>query len=170
MNDYVDELVSSWRAARPDLDTAPLAVISRILRAAQAIQVLLDSLIGAEAELSHKGDLDTLTALRRAGQPLSPSTLAQVGQLTSGGTTNRLDRLEAAGMVAREPDPRDRRGVLVSLTADGERLADEAFARSLEAQRELLAPLPAAERRAIARGLRTLLVSLGDGPLGIQVD
>jgi DNA-binding MarR family transcriptional regulator len=170
MNDYVDELISSWRTVRSDIDTAPIAVIARILRAAQIIQLRLDAVIGAEAELSHKGDLDTLTALRRAGKPLSPSTLAQVGQLTSGGTTNRLDRLESAGLIARHPHPDDRRGVLVTLTADGSRLADEAFALSLQAQRELLMPLAADQQQAVTEALQALLVSLGDVPLGIQGD
>lgn len=170
MNDYVDELIASWRAVRPDMDTAPIAVISRILRAAQVIQLRLDSLIGAAGGLSHKGDLDTLTALRRAGsgRSLSPTTLAQVGQMTSGGMTNRLDRLESAGLIAREPHPEDRRGVRVSLTAEGEKLADETFALSLDAQRALLHPLSSAEQGATARTLHRLLVSLGDLPVGIE--
>ena len=170
MKDYVDELITSWRTVRPDMDTTPVAVVSRILRAAQVIQLRLDPLIGAAGELSHKGDLDTLTALRRAGpgRSLSPTILAQVGQMTSGGMTNRLDRLESAGLIARKPHPDDRRGVLVSLTAAGEDLADEAFALSLDAQRALLAPLSSSEQRATARALHKLLVSLGDLPVGID--
>jgi len=35
--------------------------------------------------------------------------------------TNRLDRLEKAGLVRRLPDPDDRRGVLIELTAEGEK-------------------------------------------------
>lgn len=170
MDDYVDELIASWRAVRPDMDTTPVAVISRVLRAAQVMQLRLDSLIGAAGGLSHKGDLDTLTALRRAGsrQSLSPTTLAQVGQMTSGGMTNRLDRLESVGLIARNPHPDDRRGVLVSLTAAGADLADEAFALSLDAQRSLLAPLSSSEQRTTARALQKLLVSLGDLPVGIE--
>ena len=169
MIDYVDEVMSSWQAVRPDLDTTPIAVVSRILRAAQLIQSRLDTLIGADVALSHKGDLDTLTALRRAGsgKALSPTTLAQVGQLTSGGMTNRLDRLEASGLIAREAHPDDRRSVLVSLTPAGERLADEAFAVSLTAQADLLTPLSAEQRRNLAANLHDLLSSLGDDPLGI---
>ena len=172
MNDYVDEVMSSWRAVRPDLDAAPIAVVSRILRAAQLIQLRLDALIGAEVALSHKGDLDTLTALRRAGsgRSLSPTTLAQVGQLTSGGMTNRLDRLEASGLIAREAHPEDRRSVLVSLTPAGERVADETFAVSLAAQAALLAPLSARERGDLAAILHDLLIALGDLPLGIATE
>ena len=169
MSDYVDEVMSSWRAARSDLDTAPIAAISRILRSAQLIQLRLDALIGADVGLSHKGDLDTLTALRRAGSGnwLSPTTLAQVGQLTSGGMTNRLDRLESAGLIAREAHPDDRRAVLVSLTPAGEKLADDAFAVSLAAQQQLLAPLSATEQAQLAATLKKLLIALDDLPLGI---
>jgi len=171
MNDYVDELIESWQAVRPDLDTSPLAAISRILRAAQTIQLELDAVIGSGPELSHKGDLDTLTVLRRSGsaEPLSPTTLAQQGQLTSGGMTNRLDRLEAAGLIVRQPHPDDRRSVLVSLTQSGEELADEAFAASLEAQRRLLEPLSASQQKAIAHALRPLLLAVGDKPVGLSV-
>ncbi len=168
--DYVDEVVASWREARPDLDTTPLAAVTRILRAAQLIQQRLDALAGADRRLSHKGDLDTLTALRRAGHVLSPKALARVGQLTSGGMTNRLDRLEASELITRSPDPADRRSVLVALTPHGERLADEAFAISLAVQDEILAPLSAADRRALERILRKLLESLGDVPLGTAAE
>ena len=44
--------------------------------------------------------------------------------------TNRLDRLEEAGLVKRIPDPDDRRGVLVELTKQGE----EAWEKALGAQ------------------------------------
>ncbi len=172
MKDSVDDLIESWHAVRPDLDTTPLKAIARILRAAQIIQPQLDAVIASEPELSHKGDLDTLTAVRRAGSDaaLSPTTLAQAGQLTSGGMTNRLDRLEAAGLIARRPNVQDRRSVLVSLTAKGEALADDAFAASLEAQRRLMERLSPSRQRAIAEAVRPLLVAMGDKPFEIYPD
>ena len=58
--------------------------------------------------------------------------------------TNRLDKLEQAGLIARKPDPTDRRGVIVALTAKGRRLIDAATAtRFAEAQ----AALPALSAR-----------------------
>jgi hypothetical protein len=64
---------------------------------------------------------DVLVSLRRAGKPyrLTPTQLYNSLMLTSGAMTNRVDRLEAAGLVKRLHDPADRRGVLVSLTKDG---------------------------------------------------
>ncbi len=170
MADYVDEVIRSWRAVRPDLDTSPVAVALRIDRAAQAFRSTLDAVVGSHGALTHKGDLDTLTALRRAGDgaSLAPSALAAAGQLTSGGMTNRLDRLEAAGLVERHADPNDRRGVRVTLTGAGAALADETFEDSLAVQRELLSSLSAAEQRRLADAMATLLEALGDVPLHIE--
>jgi DNA-binding MarR family transcriptional regulator len=68
-----------------------------------------------------------LASLRRAGKPyrLTPTQLYNSLMLTSGAMTNRVDRLEAAGLVERLQDPADRRGVLVSLTKDGLKLIDK---------------------------------------------
>ena len=104
MTDFMSEVISSWSRVRPELELGPVAVVARILRAAQLLQTHLDATAAASGDLSHKGDLDTLAALRRAGPAsgLSPTVLAQVGQVTSGGMTNRLDRLEAGGLVDRK--------------------------------------------------------------------
>lgn len=169
MADYVDEVLASWQSVRPDLDTGPLAVAMRLQRAAQAMQTRLDALADASGPISHKGDLDTLTALRRAGpgSDLTPSELAQAGQLTSGGMTNRLDRLEANQLIRRSPDPNDRRGVLVRLTPRGAAVADAGFEQALEAQRTLLEPLSNTDQQRLARALSRLLVAMGDAPIGL---
>ena len=51
----------------------------------------------------------------------SAGLLAKRTDLSSGAMTNRLDRLEKAGLVTRLPDPDDRRGVLIELTGEGEK-------------------------------------------------
>lgn len=53
----------------------------------------------------------------------APSTVCEVLRRTSGGMTLTLDRLQAAGWLRREPDPHDRRKVLLRLTPEGRRLA-----------------------------------------------
>ena len=60
---------------------------------------------------------------RSAGGACAPSTICKVLRRTSGGMTLTLDRLESAGWVRREPDPHDRRRVLVRLSEAGSRLA-----------------------------------------------
>lgn len=165
MPDYVDAVASDLSDLHPELDVSPIEVVARILRAAQVIQSRLDSVVATD-RLSHKGDLDTLTALRRseAGR-LKPSALAQMLQMTSGGMTNRLDRLEESGLVVRQPDPADRRAVNVVLTPAGRSLADEVFQASISAQDEIVSSLTARERSALAAHLRTLLISLDDTPV-----
>ena len=162
MADYVTQVVDEWAEVRPDLDTSPIEVVLRLLRAAHVVQHELDAIASASAALSHKGDLDTLTALRRGGGSASPGELAAIVQLTSGGMTNRLDRLEIAGLIRRSPAEHDRRAIVVSLTAEGRRIADAVFEATLEAQRRLVGTLTEAERAGLAQALERLLVGLGD--------
>jgi DNA-binding MarR family transcriptional regulator len=77
--------------------------------------------------------------------------------VTSGTMTNRIDRLAAANLVRREPDPRDKRGVLVTLTGAGQERVDAALADLLERERMLLAGLSTAERQHLADTMRILL-------------
>ena len=53
------------------------------------------------------GEFDVLATLRRSGAPyqLSPTRLYEATMISSGGMTDRLDRLERAGLVVRRPDP-----------------------------------------------------------------
>jgi DNA-binding MarR family transcriptional regulator len=72
--------------------------------------------------------------------------------------TNRIDRLAAADLLRREPDPSDKRGVLVTLTPAGADRVDAALADLLRRERELLASLDQTERKQLAGLMRTLLV------------
>ncbi len=49
--------------------------------------------------------------------PATPGDLAQLTDLSSGGMTVVIDRLEKAGYLEREPNPRDRRSVIVRFAA-----------------------------------------------------
>ena len=60
---------------------------------------------------------------------LSPKEVGVSLLFSSGGLTKLLERLESRGLVAREPDPNDGRGVLVSLTAAGSDLQEPGDAR-----------------------------------------
>ena len=70
------------------------------------------------------GDYLVLAVVRRSpGNACAPSMICRVLRRTSGGMTLTLDRLVAAGWITREPDPHDRRRVLLRLTESGTRLA-----------------------------------------------
>jgi DNA-binding MarR family transcriptional regulator len=164
--DEVDDLVARWQAERPDLDVEPLQVLSRVSRLARH----LDRARGAAfaAHQLETWEFDVLSALRRQGPPyqLSPGALLRATLVTSGTMTNRIDRLADAGLVRRNPDPRDRRGVLVTLTARGRAVADAALADLLQRERSLLTGLSSAQRRELAGLLRVLLAPFdaGQGP------
>ncbi|WP_433367278.1 MarR family winged helix-turn-helix transcriptional regulator [Streptosporangium sp. CA-115845] len=156
--DEVDLLVAAWNQERPDLDVEPLQVLSRVSRLARHLDRARRAAF-AEHDLE-TWEFDVLTALRRAGEPyqMSPGALLRATLVTSGTMTNRIDRLAAAGLVRRRPDPEDRRGVLVSLTDAGRTRVDDAFADLLRRERELLASLQEREQQALSDLLRTLLV------------
>ncbi|GII52894.1 MarR family transcriptional regulator [Planotetraspora thailandica] len=158
VEDEVDRLVAAWRQERPDLDVAPLEVLSRVSRLSRHLERERRAAFADHGVESW--EFDVLTALRRSGEPyeLSPGALLRATLVTSGTMTNRIDRLAAAGLVVRRPDPEDRRGVLVRLTPAGLERVDAAFADLLRRERELLAGLGPDERQVLAGLLRTLLV------------
>lgn len=157
MRDEVDDLIAAWRHERPDLDVEPLAVLSRVSRLARHLDIARR---GAFADHGlEPWEFDVLSALRRAGPPfqLTPGALLRATLVTSGTMTNRIDRLAAAGLVRREPDPRDRRGVLVTLSEQGRDAVDAALTDLLDRERALLGGLDGGQRATLAALLRGLL-------------
>ncbi|NHN55662.1 MarR family transcriptional regulator [Calidifontibacter sp. DB0510] len=161
--DEVDLIVEAWHRERPDLDVAPMHVLSRISRLARQFDRTRGTTFAAHDLESW--EFDVLSALRREGRPyeLSPGALGQATLVTSGTMTNRVDRLAQRGYVERRPAPTDRRGVLVRLTAKGRTVVDAAMADLLDHERALLDGLPAAERDALAIALRQLLTAVETG-------
>lgn len=158
--DEVDHLVEAWQRERADLDLAPVEVFSRLSRLGRQLD-----LARREAFAAHgieTWEFDVLAALRRAGQPyqLSPGALIRETLVTSGTITNRVDRLTEHGYVVRSPDPADRRGVLVGLTARGKRVVDAAFEALLTRERALLAELSPTDAEHLAGLLRALMAPL----------
>jgi DNA-binding MarR family transcriptional regulator len=158
--DEVDELVEAWHRERADLDLAPVEVFSRVGRLAR----LLDK-ARREAFAAHRietWEFDVLAALRRAGKPyqLTPGALLRQTMVTSGTMTNRVDRLADREFVVRSPDPRDRRGVLVTLTTTGKKTVDGAFESLLASERDLLAHLSEDDHAQLAALLKRLMVPL----------
>ncbi len=161
--DHMDRIVTDWARELPELDTRAIAVIGRLERATRLLESEIDK------ELAEFGltiaEFNALCALRRAGAPyrLSPKRLGEALLFSSGGLTKLLERLEARRMVTREPDPNDGRGVLVSLTAEGMKLGEEAMQAHRMNEDELLAPLSESQRVALADILRDLLIAFEAG-------
>lgn len=157
--DEIDRIVAEWNRERPDLDVSPTHTLQRITRLS-LLQGASFARVFAPFGVSF-GEYLVLAALYRSGPPyrMSPTHLFNAVILSSGAMTNRLDRLEATGLVRREPDPTDRRGRLVVLTDRGRELVEAAVVDHLANEEKLLAALDATEREQLARLLRKLLLS-----------
>jgi DNA-binding MarR family transcriptional regulator len=157
--DEIDRIVEQWNQERPDLDVSPTETLQRITRLS-LLQGVSFARVFAPYGVSF-GEYLVLAALRRAGPPylMNPTSLFNSVILSSGAMTNRIDRLEAMGLVERQLDPTDRRGRLVALTDRGRELVDSAVVSHLENEQRLLGALDAKEREQLAGLLRKLLLS-----------
>jgi DNA-binding MarR family transcriptional regulator len=155
-HDEVDRIVGAWVRERPDLDFAPLQVLSRVGRLAKHLDRARRAAFTA-SELE-SWEFDVLSALRRAGRPyqLSPKALLQQTLVSSGTMTNRIDRLVERNLVERRTDPNDGRGILVTMTSFGQSRVDAAISRLLESEGELLDALSPIDQERLAALLRKL--------------
>jgi DNA-binding MarR family transcriptional regulator len=161
--DVIDERLVVWGREMPGLDLEVEGIVERLYR------------LGRHLERSHEETLERFgvswgefRVLRYAGSPYraSPGKLSSICELSSGGMTARLDKMERAGLVQRLPDPNDRRGVLVELTDTGSRLWQEAVAAQAEREQAFAAALTRAEQRQLNDLLRQLSHGLGVGATG----
>jgi DNA-binding MarR family transcriptional regulator len=160
--DEVDRLVAAWRRERPDLDVAPMEVLSRVTRLARHLDRARRSAF-ATHDLE-PWEFDVLAALRRSGPPyeLSPGTLLEQTMVTSGTMTARVDKLTARGLVTRRRDDQDRRGIQVALTEHGRAAVDAALERLLERERELLVHINDDDQDVLSDLLRALVLPFDD--------
>ena len=155
--DHVDRVRGASRGSRNGDHV--LDVVARVFRYGAYLEQLVGAAF-ATVNLS-RPEADLLSALQRSPEPMvPPSRLAAALVCSTGTMTNRLDRLQRAGMIRRHDDPSDRRGVLVSLTEKGRRtIVAAAAARDAHAA-ELVPGLTLPERRELVRLLRKVLVAV----------
>ncbi len=151
--DRIDRILLQWQQEIPQLDASPLAVVGRILRLARLLERQREALLAPHG-LSI-WSFDVLATLRRQGPPyqLTPTELYGLLMLSSGAMTNRIDRLEADGLVERHRESSDRRSVLVRLTARGQELVDAVLPQLLDCERQGLERFATAEERELLAGL-----------------
>lgn len=159
-DDYTDRLLTKWDSARPDIGVGALQVTARLARIGPLLARRQEAVFDRFG-LS-RGEVGMLSALRVAGPPhrLSPTRLGQGLMLSSAGVTSRLDRLERRGLVERHPDPDDRRGVIVELTASGLEVVDAAVEANTVNDRQLMDRFDPQEIETLAVLLRKLLGGL----------
>jgi DNA-binding MarR family transcriptional regulator len=161
MGDHVDAVVAEWHERHPDLDLTGMAIFARIARLARFADLRRAATLAAHG--LQVGDLDVLAPLYRHPGGLRPLELRASMLIGSGTLTARLDRLEAAGLIERSPDPKDRRGRVLQLTAAGERVVPRAVTELLAIENGMLASLPASVRTRLSRDLGRLAAELEDG-------
>jgi DNA-binding MarR family transcriptional regulator len=157
--DDVDAIIAAWERERPDLDVAPVGVVSRITRLAARFSQGLEA--NFEGHRLTKADFEALAALRRSGSPyrLSQSRLMRELSLTPGSVSVRIARLVERGLVERLADEEDRRGVIVGLSPAGEQAFEDVVHDHLATERRLLAALDPGEQALLAGLLRRLLTA-----------
>ena len=159
--DHVDRILQQWQHERPELDPLAMSIFGRLWR--------LNAIAGKAVEQVHlqfgltQPEFDVLATLRRSGEPytLSPTALYTSLMLSSGAMTNRLDKLEARGLIYREPSPEDRRSMLVAMTKAGLALINETMTAHVANEQRLLRSLNLEQQKELADLLRTLLLDMG---------
>lgn len=156
--DEVDQIVQAWAAQRSDLDTSPMQVFSRITRLSRHLDFARREAFAAHG--LETWEFDVLSSLRRAGAPyqLTPGRLMAESMVSSGTMTNRLDRLQAKGLIHRTPSETDGRVVIVALTEEGKNMADGALAALLQAEQVFLQGMSNSDRIQLAALLRQVIL------------
>ena len=157
--DHIDRKLPDWKKELPNLDLTVEGIVQRI----ETLNgYLRRSMSETLAEHGLKlGEWAVLGQLRRVGPPyrLSPGELTEHADLSSGAMTNRLDRLEEAGLVRRLPNPDDRRSLIVELTEAGHRawegLADD---QGVKESKVVTGTLSKREREQLNDLLRRLVI------------
>lgn len=160
IHDHVARIQAEWARERPDVDVRPQGVIGRLHRLANLLTDQL-CLVYQRFGLA-EGEFDVLAALRRAGEPFerAPGELARFTMVTTGAMSKRVDRLEAAGLVARRRSAEDGRGRVVALTTAGRELIDTAFTEHMANERRLLGELTGEQADALEALLTAWLARL----------
>ncbi|MGW6201334.1 MarR family winged helix-turn-helix transcriptional regulator [Kribbella sp. NPDC055110] len=131
---------------------------------AEQIASLLDGIVRRQRRASREGFGESVThgqfrvlrTLDRADRLLRLSELAALLGIVPRSATSVVDDLEAAGLVARQPDPHDRRATLVYLTPDGLKVLATLREKRRDVMAGQLARLTADEQQTLAHLLQRL--------------
>jgi len=102
------------------------------------------------------GQARALRLVAEAGRPLRMAELASQLEVVPRSVTTMVDALETAGLLARSPDPADRRSVLVALTPSGHRLLQRLERARRDSAEEVFGRLGVGQRADLARLLASL--------------
>ena len=155
--DELDSMLDVWAREIPDLDPLTEGIVERIQILAKALDTSQEENL-AESGLDRRS-FHVLGKLRTAGPPYRrpAGQLAMHMRLSSGAMTNRLDRMEAAGLIRRVPDPTDRRGTLIEPTEAGHAIWEKTVGTQAMREARIASVLDAKDRAELHRLLRVLM-------------
>ncbi|MXQ10384.1 MarR family winged helix-turn-helix transcriptional regulator [Microvirga makkahensis] len=162
--DGIDRRQAQWRAELPDVDTSGMAILGRARWITLAARPPIEAVFKAHGLDS--GEADVLFTLLRSGPPyrLRPTELFRSLMISSGGLTDRLNRLTKAGLVRRAAAEGDGRSLPVELTPEGIRRATAAFREDMAIEAAMLSGLSQDEQGDLARLLRKLALTITGTP------
>jgi len=160
--DRIDDRLVIWAREIPDLDPVTEGIVERIQHLAYDFDQSMAQTLAAS--MLDRRAFQMLMELRRAGPPYrrSAGMLADHMRLSTGAMTNRLDRLETAGLIRRLPDPNDRRGTLIEPTDAGHAAWDQAVGTQARREAMFSKVLTEGERNDLHRLLRRLMRAFPD--------
>jgi DNA-binding MarR family transcriptional regulator len=160
--DGLDAMLEVWAREIPNLEPVTEGIVERIQILAKAFDRSMEETL-AQFGLDRRA-FKVLGKLRNVGPPYrrSAGQLASQMRLSSGAMTNRLDRMEKAGMIRRLPDPNDRRGTLVEPTEEGHAIWNRTVGTQAIREAQIASVLNDAERAKLNALLRTLMRAFPD--------
>jgi DNA-binding MarR family transcriptional regulator len=161
--DPIDRAGDLWQEHWPDEQSdvyASMRAVTSIMRAHQILIAELDAMLRPFGiTFSRYEALVLLVHSHDGALPLSK--IGERLQVHATSVTNVIDRLEAAGLVRREPNPQDGRGVLAVITDEGRKVADKATLE-FNAARFAMSALSLDDLDRLFEILRALRVDAGD--------
>jgi DNA-binding MarR family transcriptional regulator len=156
--DHIDDFLETIHLVLPDLDLEVEGIVDRIGGLSRRLLRTLDETL-ADFGLD-SGEYKALCTLAQSGEPFcsTPGQLGKRMELSSGAMTNRIDRLEEAGLVRRRPDPKDRRGVLVEMTDKGRETYERAVGVQAKKEELVASALDDGEKKQLNDLLRRLML------------
>jgi DNA-binding MarR family transcriptional regulator len=161
--DPIDRAGQLWERNWPDEEAdvyASMRAVTSIMRAQQILIAELDALLRPYGVTFSRYEALVLLSYSRNGS-LPLSKVGERLQVHATSVTNVIDRLEAAGLARREPNPQDGRGTLAVITDAGRDVVKKAT-EQLNAARFGLAALDATDLTRVFAVLRRLRLDAGD--------
>jgi DNA-binding MarR family transcriptional regulator len=134
-----------------------------MMTASRSLIAVATRSLGAAAEDTTIAQYRTLVVLASRG-PQRMTDLAGALEVAPSTAGRMCDRLVRKRLIRRHRAHADRRAVLVSITAAGRQVVDQATARRRELITDILAKLPAGTQRAAAEALRAFAEATGEVP------